>query len=379
MPQGGTEKMLTEKANYLSAHFGYDVTVIACTQRSGQCNAFPLSPAVRQLNLGVAYYRQYRYGYPRRLWIKRETDKALKAAIADTIRQTDPDVVVCTVGFRADLVSAVGCRGKIVAECHEPRMFVMADLDGRRSWPSRLYMALYQRAKYFRTIERNVDAVVTLTEGDKRLWGRARRVEVIPNFSTMPVARRSDCSRKRIIAVGRLSAEKGYDRLVEVWRRLSSHYPEWSLDVFGDGRLRDELAATIQDMPLGNMSLRPATSRISEEYANSSIFVMTSRHEGFGLVLLEAMKHGLPSVAFDCPFGPGSIISDGVCGYLAADGDIPLFAEKLRLLMESEDIRRTFSAAAIARANDFSPDAVMKQWKQLFENLTETIQNLTGT
>ena len=372
VPHGGTEKILTEKANYLSDNFGYDITIITCTQPNEQPNAFPLSKTVRQINLSIPYYRQYRYRYPKRLWVKQELNKQLKKAITESILQLNPDITICTAGFKADIINTIGCRAKKITECHEARYFVMADLDRRRTWFSRLYMNLYKRKKYFQTIEKNADVVVTLTEGDKQLWRKAKHVEVIPNFSTMQVSQFSDSTNKRIIAVGRLSPEKGYERLIEIWKSVSPQFPEWSLDIFGEGKLHDELTSTIQNANLKNIHIHNATSDISEEYAKSSICVMSSYLEGFGLVLLEAMKHGIPCVAFDCPFGPGSIIKDDQCGFLVDDSNIPLFAEKLGLLMKNENTRKSFSAAAIERSKDFSVDSIMNKWKQLFENLLKT-------
>ena len=101
----------------------------------------------------------------------------------------------------------------------------------------------------------------------------------------------------------------------------------------------------------------------------SSIFVLPSRFEGFGLVLLEAMSHGLPCVTFDCPFGPADVVEDGVCGYVVPDGDLSAFAEHLERLMSDIDLRRQFSQAAVLRSHHFDVVSVMAQWKSLFERL----------
>ena len=368
---GGTEKILTEKANYLAEHFGIDVTIITCTQPNHQQNAFPLYKTIKQINLCIPYYRQYKYGYPKRLWIKRETDHEIQKALTKVILQLKPDIIIGTAGFRADIICAIDCKAKIIIECHEARYFIKADLDRQRSVFTRLYVNLYKRRNYLRTIEKKADVVVTLTEGDKLLWKRARHVEVIPNFSTMQVSNYSNYKNKRIIAVGRLSPEKGYERLIEVWKQVSPQYPDWILDIYGEGKLREELIATIQNSKLKNINIHQATHHISDEYAKSSICVMTSHLEGFGLALLEAMKHGIPCVAFDCPFGPRSIIKESICGYLVEDGNIKQFAEKLSFLMKSEETRKVFSAAAIERAKDFSVELVMHRWKLLFEKLIE--------
>lgn len=366
---GGTEKMLSEKASYLVDVFGYDVTIISCTQIAGQANTFPLSQNVKQINLAIPYYRQYHYGYPKRLLVKWETNQALKKLLTKTIHQIDPDIVIGVARFAADIVTTIKCRAKKIIECHEARPFIMADMEGNRALVSRLYTNLIMKKRYFRMIERHADVVVTLTEGDSHLWKKARHLEVIPNFSTMAVSRMADYKNKRVIAVGRLSAEKGYDRLLKIWKRVSPQHQDWSLEFFGDGKLHHMLTNMIHDLQLLNVTINPPTPHISEEYSKSAICVMTSHFEGFPLVLLEAIRHGLPCIAFDCPFGPASIIKDGICGYLIEDNDIEQYAQKLSLLMDQEDIWKSLSKEAIKRGEDFSVETVMNRWRQLFEDL----------
>lgn len=282
---GGTEKMLSEKASYLVDVFGYDVTIISCTQIAGQANTFPLSQNVKQINLAIPYYRQYHYGYPKRLLVKWETNQALKKLLTKTIHQIDPDIVIGVARFAADIVTTIKCRAKKIIECHEARPFIMADMEGNRALVSRLYTNLIMKKRYFRMIERHADVVVTLTEGDSHLWKKARHLEVIPNFSTMTVSRMADYKNKRVIAVGRLSAEKGYDRLLKIWKRVSPQHQDWSLEFFGDGKLHHMLTNMIHDLQLLNVTINPPTPHISEEYSKSAICVMTSHFEGFSLVL----------------------------------------------------------------------------------------------
>lgn len=369
---GGTEKMLSEKASYLVDVFGYDVTIISCTQIAGQANTFPLSQNVKQINLAIPYYRQYHYGYPKRLLVKWETNQALKKLLTKTIHQIDPDIVIGVARFAADIVTTIKCRAKKIIECHEARPFIMADMEGNRALVSRLYTNLILKKRYFRMIERHADVVVTLTEGDSHLWKKARHLEVIPNFSTMAVSRMADYKNKRVIAVGRLSAEKGYDRLLKIWKRVSPQHQDWSLEFFGDGKLHHMLTNMIHDLQLLNVTINPPTPHISEEYSKSAICVMTSHFEGFSLVLLEAIRHGLPCIAFDCPFGPASIIKDGICGYLIEENSIEQYAQKLSLLMDQEDIWKSLSKEAIKRGEDFSVETVMNRWRQLFEDLVHT-------
>jgi glycosyltransferase involved in cell wall biosynthesis len=369
---GGTEKMLSEKASYLADTFCYDVTIISCTQNVKESNTFPLSQNVKQINLAIPYYRQYHYHYPKRLLVKRKTNHVLKEQLTKTIQKIDPDVIIGVARFAADIVTTIKCRAKRIIECHEARPFIMADVEGNRPLASRIYTNLILKKRYFQIIERHANVVVTLTKGDSHLWQKAHHVEVIPNFSTMPVTKMADYNNKRVIAVGRLSAEKGYDRLLKIWKRISPQHPEWSLEFFGDGKLHNMLTNMIRELQLQNVNINPPTPHISEEYAKSSISVLTSHFEGFSLVLLEASRHGLPCIAFDCPFGPASVIKDGVCGYIIKDDDIEQYAQKLSLMMDQEDIWKSLSRGAVERAADFSVDIVMKHWQQLLEDLVHT-------
>ena len=366
--RGGCERIITEKANYLADKFGYDISIIVCSQHPEQQNAFRLSSSVKQINLGLPLYSQYQYKYPMRLWIKMTTLNKLRESISDCIRAINPDIMIGMGHFKANLICSIDCRAKKIIECHEARFFTQSGLANHQNRLSKLFTK-FNRLFYFHTIEKKADIVVTLTEGDKRLWNKAKRVEVIPNFSNLEVSNISLCNSKRIIAVGRLSWEKGYDRLIKIWERVIKGNQDWHLDIYGEGDLEGNLNEIIKRRKIKNIQILPTTNNISQEYSNSSICVMTSYFEGFALVLLEALKHGVPCIAFDCPFGPASIIKNGQCGFTIKNGDIGQFAEKLSLLIHNDEMRKEFSNSSIKRAEDFAIDTIMKKWMILFESL----------
>ena len=386
--KGGAERILSDKMSYLADHFGYDVHVVTCYQNpSVTPNVYPLSYRVGQTNLCIPYYSQYKYGYPQRLWVKWGLYRDFCRRLTETVQRLDPDVLVGLGYFQADVVTAIPCCAMKVVESHEARLFTMSDSGLQRSWLSRLFMRFY-RYRYFRSIERRADVVVTLTNGDAQQWSRARRVVVIPNFSSLKVHITASNSPshpitssgspslpiKRVIAVGRLEWQKGFDRLIDAWSIIAPKHPQWHLDIFGSGTLEDDLKTQISNLtfhlspltPHPSISLHPFTADIMSEYARSSIFALSSRFEGFGLVLLEAMQCGVPCVVFDCPYGPSDVVVDGECGFVVPDGNIDLFAQRLAQLMDDEQLRSRFSAAALRRAEVFSIDEVMKQWQQLF-------------
>ena len=365
---GGTERMITEKANYFSEQFGYDVTIITLFQKVEDVNHFILSEKVKQINLGIPYFSQYHYKYPKRLWIKWLLNKQIKKSIKQYVKNIDPDILIGISFFKANHISKVKCKAKIVIESHEAKMFTHSEYGKDRPLFARIFNTI-RRFNYFKTIERNADVIVTLTEGDKKLWKRAKRVEIIPNYSTMSVTKHCDCTSKRVIAVGRLEWEKGFGRLIEAWNIVSSRHSDWHLDIFGEGSMNKTLKAMTSIYKAKNLTFHNVTSNISQEYANSSICVVSSYFEGFSLILLEAMRHGVPCVAFDCPFGPGYIIDDARDGFLVDNGDIRLFAERICQLIENEDLRKIFSTNALEKANTFNVDLIMNKWKELFEQM----------
>lgn len=367
--KGGAERILCDKMNYMVNHFGYEVYVITCYQDvTHNHNVYSLSEKVTQINLNIPYYSQYNTRYPKRLWVKYQIFRRLRRELADTVSRMDPDILVGLGYFKADLVTGIKCRARKIIESHEARIFTMSDHGLSRSFLSRLFMRFYKQY-YFHRVERQADVVITLTNGDAQEWKCAHRVEVIPNFTMMEVMHPSTCDSKRVIAVGRLEWQKGFDRLMEVWQKVEAVYPDWELSIYGSGTLKDALFHQIQELSLHQVTIHDFTSSIAEAYTQNSIFVLSSRFEGFGLVLIEAMKAGLPCIAFDCPFGPSDVIVDGECGYLVPDGDINLMADRLCRLIEDYDLRQQFSQRAQIRTKVFDVDVVMHQWKTLIEGL----------
>ena len=367
--KGGAERIISEKMSYLADHFGYDVTVVTCYQDStNNPNTYFLSPKVRQINLDIPYFSQYREKYPKRLWVKWILYKRLCKELIQTVVPIAPDVLVSVSYFNADLVCGIHCKAVKVVEAHESRLFTL-QLDGKKeSAMKRLFTRFYEWW-YFRRVEHRAHIVVCLTRGDAQLWHKARRVEVIPNFSIMPISRISNCDTKRVIAVGRLEWQKGYDMLIDAWAEVEKRHPDWQLFIFGSGRAEQQLRQQIAEMKLQSVNITSFTSDISEEYAKSSFLVLSSHFEGFPLVILEAQRHALPIVAFKCPFGPEDVIEDGKCGYLVTMGDLQTLSNKICYLIENSSIRKQFSAAALEMVKTYDVDKIMLRWKKLFEEL----------
>lgn len=368
--KGGAERILCDKMNYMAGHFGYDVYVITCYQNPQENpNVYYLSDKVKQIDLKVPYYRQYRYKYPMRFWMKYITYRRMVHDLTATVQRLDPDILVGLGYFNADVVTNIKCRAVKVVESHEARIYTMLDMGYPHSFFSNVFLRIYRRF-YLRRMERQADVIVVLTKEDAKEWNKAKCVEVISNFTMMPVWKLSSCENKRVIAAGRLEWQKGFDQLVQSWAIVHVKYPDWHLDIFGSGTMELGLKQSISSLGLEHViSIHPYTPDINKEYSESSIFALPSRYEGFGLVLLEAMQSGLPCVTFDCPFGPNMVVSDHKTGLVVRNGDIKAFADKLCCLIADENMRKQFSREAVERAKLFDVEEVMNQWKKLFESL----------
>ncbi len=369
--KGGAERIISEKMDYIATHYGYDVSIITCYQfPESMPNCYILSDKVKQINLCFPIHQQYKYHYPKRLWVKWSYHRQLSKQLNNTINSINPDIIIGVGYALADYVCQIKSRAAKIIESHEARIFTKTfQLYNKQSFLSDIYFNLY-RNKYLHIIEKNADVVVTLTKDDAMNWRKAKRVETIPNFSIMPVSKLCDINAKRVIAVGRLSWQKGYDKLLNIWKIVSTTHPDWRLDIFGEGNQEIELRKFIKENGLSSVSIHPFTNNISQEYAESSICVLTSRFEGFSLVLLEALRHGIPCITFDCPYGPKELVDNEKCGFVIKNGNIHLFADKLKYLMNHPEVRKRFSIAATSKAQYYHVDTIMNQWKHLFESLT---------
>jgi glycosyltransferase involved in cell wall biosynthesis len=224
---------------------------------------------------------------------------------------------------------------------------------------------------------RNLDALAVLTEDDRRDYGRMladapTRVVRIPNALAELEGDRSDGSKPVVIAAGRLVRQKGFDLLIEAFERVARERPEWTLRIFGSGRQREHLRRMILDRDLSDHAfLMGQSSRLGHELSRASIFALSSRFEGFGMVIVEAMSKGLPVVSFDCPRGPSEIIDDGRSGLLVPNGDVDALAAALIALIDDEPARRRMGDAALATAARYDGEAIGRMWDELIDGLLE--------
>ncbi len=362
---GGLERIQTEKMNALSATGRYRVSVVCVCQEEGTPNAFPLSADVRQVCLGQVFDPKQPFrSNPVRFflgWMKwrRQSEKRLKAALS-VLR---PDVVVATFNHIPNGFYRLKAKTVIESHCN-----LSDTLSGRlMPWYSR--MAIARDA-------RHVSAVVTLTRDDAALWTFARRVEVIPNFTCQQAVGPCDYRSRRVVALGRIYEQKGFDLLLDAWKTVAERHPDWHLDIYGEGEQRDALQRQIADGGLSQaVTLHPATVDVAAAYASAAFYVMSSRYEGFGLVLIEAMRCGLPCVSFDCPSGPLEIITHGRDGIivpyrgLSRKEQVDNLAQALCRIMDHEEELPVMGRAAQAASQWYTAENVIPMWERLFAGL----------
>lgn len=345
---GGVERVLVDKMNYLVSR-GYEIYMVTSDQGNHSI-PYKLDERVHFCDLQILSYTQYKYHGWQRLKETRRLSRLYRQRLKEKLTEIHPDIIVCTTSQNIHGLLQIKGSIPLIVESHN-----------NFSHPDTWWHRLQNRLNNY--CIRNADAVVTLTHADAVSWRREfRNVHVIPNIVYLNNSGRySDCTNKRAIFVGRLVEQKGIPDLIKVWRIVNQRHPDWQLDVFGDGKL-----GSIQEMKL---FVHPPTSNIMEEYINSSMLLMTSVYEPFGLVLPEAMSCELPVVAFDCPYGPADIITDGKDGYIISNRDIDAFANKVCQLIENPKLRQEMGGAAVQSAKRYSAEIIMPQWIELFDSL----------
>lgn len=360
---GGMERVLATKVNYLVAR-GYDITVVTTDQR-GLPPFFPLDARIRCVDLGVNYetnngksFLNKLVHFPFKQWRHRRR-------LSRVLREIRPDVTVSMFCNDATFLPSIKDGSRKVLEIHFSR-FKRLQYDRKGLWR----LADVWRNRNEADVVARFDRFVVLTHEDSRYWGNQPHIVVIPNAQTFASDAPAPLEAKTVVAVGRLTYQKGFDLLLQAWTEVCRRVSGWQLAIVGDGELRSALSAQAESLGLaGCVTFVPATKDVVAVYRDASVLAMSSRYEGFGMVLLEAQTVGLPVVSFACKCGPSEIVNDGVDGYLVAPGDVDAMADRLVRLMQDGVLRRRMGARAFANAARFSTDAVMKQWMALFDSL----------
>ena len=364
---GGVERVLTLKANYFAEHFGYDITIIL-TEGKDKPLFYPLSNKIKVINLNIGFEELWTCSFAKKVLVYLKKQRQFKKALTKELMRIHPDITVSLLRREINFINDIKDGSRKIGELHVNR----ANYRNFETNDSNFIKNLFAKFWMYSLVSKlkHLDQFVVLTEEDKKAWAELPNICVISDPLSFCPTQRSSLSIKRVIAVGRYVYQKGFDQLLQAWATIERQYPEWQLVVFGDGD-RTPYEQLIDDLKINRKScqLHGRTDDVEKEYCNSSIFVLSSRFEGFGMVLTEAMACGLPVVSFDCPWGPRSIITDGEDGLLVENGNVEALASSLSKLMSDEILRQSISKAGLKNVRRFSIDYVADQWRRLFESL----------
>ena len=341
---GGLERILIDKMNALAAEEGFQIVLMTVWQDKAS-PAFPLDRRIEQVCLGVKRPESalgMLAAMPRVLYIYN-----------NKVRAIAPDVVIHFRAIGAMLTAFSSWKGYTVFEAH------LARQHNNHIW---LYPLM----------EHRVDMVVCLTKGDAANYTRAKRVEVIPNFSNLNsyCTLKSSSTSNSCLFVGRLSPQKDPLRLVRLWKMIVAKHPGWRLEICGDGELETEVRAEVERLGISDsVVMHGNVSDISGMYSRSAMLLLCSHMEGLPLVLIEAMHNGMPVVSTDCPYGPADIIRDGENGFLVPMNDDAAFVRAVSALMGDEALRKRMGERARKTSARYSREAIVERWKKMFLEL----------
>lgn len=359
LSSGGAERVTANLANYWAAQ-GWTITVVTLAPLN--LDFYELHPAV----VRIALNQTGDSGHPLiGAWQNLRRVRALRRVL----RAVRPDLALSMMST-ANVLLALAAWGLPVCAIGSERTHPPQCPVGR-GWET-LRRHLYGRL-----------AAVTALTRESAEWlqahTRVRRVPVIPNAAPWPLPEQSPRldptavgvpGRQRLIAVGRLSVEKGFDLLIAAFAMLAGRYPHWELVILGEGSLRSALQAQIDAADLRQQVFLPGRAgNIGPWYASADLYVMSSRFEGFPNTLAEAQAYGLPAVSFDCDTGPRDIIRHEVDGLLVPAGEVAGLTAALERLMGDADLRRRFSERAVEARERFAMARIAGLWEALFAEL----------
>ena len=364
---GGVERVLTLKANYFADNYGYDVTIITTDGEDKNC-FFPLSDKVKVINLGIHFEDMWHRSFLKRLCMYLPKERRFKKLLTTELNRIKPDITISVLRREINFLTELHDGSKKIGEIHINRAHYR-NFTPNRTNPFKAIFAKFWMHGLVKKLKK-LDRFVVLTEYDRQAWQEIPRVDVIANPLPFYPVLINTVRRKRIISIGRYFDEKGYDMLLKVWAIVEKKCADWELDIYGDGnKLYYEKIASTLALDRQRCRLNDSISDVQREYLDSSLFVCTSRFEGFGMGIIEAMACGLPVVAFDCLWGPRSIITDGEDGLLVENGNIEKMAETILFLVNHPERISEMGMNARKNVQRFNIDTIAKKWKRLFDSL----------
>lgn len=364
---GGMERVLTLKANYFADVLNYEVYIIL-TDGKDKKPYFELSPKIHIVHLDVNYDELNGKTLFHRLPKYLIKQKVYKNRLKKCLMSIKPDITVSMLRREINFINSIHDGSKKIGEIHVNKSN-FRDFNEEKN--TNLLKKLLAKLWMYQLIRelKKLDKFVTLSHEDREKWTEINNTTVIHNPLSFFPDRTSDCTSHQVIGVGRYILQKGFDMLIDAWKIVSEKHPDWILKIYGDGDQKDYLDQ-IERLGLKKTCiLNSAVPTISDKYIESSIFVLSSRFEGFGMVITEAMACGLPAISFACPCGPKDIINHGKDGFLVQPGNIQELANRIIYTIENQEERVKMGIEARKNSERFRIEKIADQWKALFESL----------
>ncbi|WP_024994862.1 glycosyltransferase family 4 protein [Phocaeicola paurosaccharolyticus] len=363
----GMSYILSQKVNYLADNTDYKIYVVL-TEQEGMPLYYRLSDKVELVNFDINFDELDTMPLLKKVYHFSKKQCIYKRRLTNYLCNLRPDITVSAMRREINFINNVPDGSKKVGELHfnksNYREFNKSFLP---SFVNQFITRLW-REKLIHEIKR-LDQFVVLSHEDLEAWTELDNVIVIPNSIPYFPSSSSTCKGHKVIAVGRYTYQKGFDMLIDAWRIVSQRHPYWKLNIYGSGD--NEIYQSLADSKQVGDSIfcHSAVNNIYEKYLESSIFVLSSRYEGFGLVLAEAMSCGIPVVTFTCPCGPKDIVTDKVDGIWVEPNNVNDLADKICYLVEHEDERIKMGEEAAKSSKRYCQNIIMKQWIDLFDGL----------
>jgi glycosyltransferase involved in cell wall biosynthesis len=365
---GGTIRTVVNQANAM-VRSGHDVEIVSVVRRREKPQ-FAINPDVRIVTLVDQREGRQADSFPRRAW-RRVRGKIVprgefaadyftervEKAVMDYVAGLDDGILVTTRPALNLIAARRAAKGVIrVAQEHM----------NLNAYPETIRKEI---ARYYGRF----DAIAVLTKTNQAEYQQilpGAKIVQIPNAVHKVDQEPSKQENPIVVAAGRLVPQKGFDFLIPAFAEVVKDFPEWRLRIFGTGPRKPQLTARINDLGMqDHITLMGRTDRLDEELAAASVYALSSRFEGLPMVMIEAMTHALPVVAFDCPTGPRDVLTDGVDGVLVPPRDVEALAAGLKEVVADRRKRLEMGAAAAATSRAYGPDVVMPRWEELFAEL----------
>lgn len=337
---------MTGVANYL-ASLSYDISIVSLSSRQGR-GYFPLDE-----NIKISHLNSYSYtnrGVFPKIWGRiSSVYKFYK-----TMRNVHADIYIGT-SVNTNVLSLLFCSSNKVVGCEH----------FSATAPMNPILRKFRNLMY-----KKLARLIVLTKHAYDYYAQLGvKVEVIPNSVAFNISPNFPVKTKIALAIGRHSQEKGFDRLLSIWKNVESIRTDWELLIIGEGDLFEYNQNVANTLGLKTVRFLPFQKNIQPYYQNASLYLMTSLYEALPMVLIEAKVCGCVCVSYDCKTGPAEIIRDGEDGFLIPEGKQNLFVEKILNLMDDKALMERMGARAMVNAKDYSPNEILPKWKQLLNEV----------